>query len=100
VSLQLSRRLLTLQRKTHELEPDSAIAKCAQRGDRRISRYAFNSAISAAQARRTSRSLMRLGAHDLAACYQDLAGLLDTYSSITNADIRTRFNSNNQGEMK
>lgn len=100
VSLQLSRRLLTLQRKTHELEPDSAIAKCAQRGDRRISRYAFNSAISAAQARRTSRSLMRLGAHDLAACYQDLAGLLDTYSSITNADIRTRFNSNSQGEMK
>ena len=100
VSLQLSRRLLTLQRKTHELEPDSAIAKCAQRGDRRISRYAFNSAISAAQARRTSRSLMRLGAHDLAACYQDLPGLLDTYSSITNADIRTRFNSNSQGEMK
>jgi uncharacterized membrane protein YccC len=100
VSLQLSRRLLTLQRQTRELEPDSAIAKCAQRGERRISRYASTPAISAAQARRTSRSLTRLGAHALAAGYQDLAGLLDTYSSITNADIRIHSSSNNQGEMK
>jgi uncharacterized membrane protein YccC len=100
VSLQLSRRLLTLQRQTRELEPDSAIATCAQRGERRISRYASNPAISAAQARRTSRSLTRLGAHALAAGYQDLAGLLDTYSSIPNADIRIRSSSNNQGEMK
>lgn len=100
VSLQLSRRLLTLQRQTRELEPDSAIATCAQRGEQRISRYASTPAISAAQARRTSRSLTRLGAHALAAGYQELAGLLDTYSSITNADIRIHSSSNNQGEMK
>ncbi|OWP69528.1 FUSC family protein [Pseudomonas sp. K2I15] len=88
VSLQLSRQLIWLQRKTRDLQPDSSIAKCVQRGDRRISRYASHSAISAAQARRTSRSLTRLGAHDLAACYQDLAGLLQKYAG---ADIPTRF---------
>lgn len=88
VSLQLGRQLRLLHRKTRDLEPDSSIARCVQAGDRRIARYAFDSAISAAQARRTSRSLIRLGARDLAACYRDLAGLLDQYQR---ADIRTSF---------
>ncbi|WP_460135878.1 FUSC family protein [Pseudomonas sp. S1_E04] len=100
VSLQLSRQLGFLQRKTRGLPPDSLIAKCAQTGDRRISRYAAHAAISAAQARRTSRSLIRLGAHDLAACYRDLAGLLDQYNRVANADIHTRFSPNHTGEMK
>jgi hypothetical protein len=88
VSLQLGRQLRLLHRKTRDLEPHSSIARCVQAGDRRIARYAFDSAISAAQARRTSRSLIRLGARDLAACYRDLAGLLDQYQR---ADIRTSF---------
>lgn len=79
VSLQLSRSLGRLQRKTGQLAPGSAIAECAQRGARRLSRHALNTAVSAAQARRTAKSMRRLGAPHLAACYEELAGLLEQY---------------------
>lgn len=90
VSLQLGRQLRLLHRKTRDLEPDSLIARCAQTGARRISRYAAHSSVSAAQARRTSRSLTRLGAHELAACYQDLAGLLDQYTQVSANTTKVR----------
>lgn len=90
VSLQLGRQLRLLHRKTRDLDPDSSIAQCVQTGNRRISRHASHSAISAAQARRTSRSLTRLGAHDLAACYQDLAGLLDHYTQVSANTTKVR----------
>ncbi|MCI0996681.1 FUSC family protein [Pseudomonas corrugata] len=80
-ALQLSRQWIRLQRQTRDLDPESSVGKCARRGDRRISRYASHPAISAVQARRTSRSLTRLDAHDLAAGYLALAGLLETYAS-------------------
>jgi len=79
-----------LHRKTLDLEPESSIANCVRTGDRRISRYAAHSSISAAQARRTSRSLMRLGARDLAAGYQDLAGLLDRYTQVSADTTKVR----------
>jgi uncharacterized membrane protein YccC len=90
VSLQLGRQWMWLHRKTLDLEPESSIANCVRTGDRRISRYAAHSSISAAQARRTSRSLMRLGARDLAAGYQDLAGLLDRYTQVSADTTKVR----------
>ncbi|MDU9035667.1 FUSC family protein [Pseudomonas corrugata] len=87
-ALQLSRQLIRLQRQTRDLEPESLVGTCARRGDRRISTHASHLAISAAQARRTSKSLTRLGAHDLAAGYLELARLLESYASVASADIR------------
>ncbi|MHC8326657.1 FUSC family protein [Pseudomonas sp. LB1P83] len=82
LSLQLSKQLSRLQRKARRIEPGSPVAYCAQSGARRIARSAYDPAISAAQARRTSRSMRRLGAHQLAMCYQDLAWLLEQYANI------------------
>ncbi|WP_053144561.1 FUSC family protein [Pseudomonas sp. P97.38] len=90
-ALQLSRQLIRLQRKTRDLAPESSTGQCARRGDRRISTSASDPAISAAQARRTASSLTRLGAHDLAADYRELARLLETYAHLVSADKRKRF---------
>ncbi|EJL02486.1 MULTISPECIES: FUSC family protein [Pseudomonas] len=82
LSLQLSKQLNRLQRKASCIDPESPIARCAQTGARRIARYAHAPAISAAQARRTSKSMSRLGAHHLSISYQDLARLLEQYANI------------------
>ncbi|SFN93783.1 Uncharacterized membrane protein YccC [Pseudomonas sp. NFACC24-1] len=82
LSLQLSKQLSRLQRNASGIDPESPVAQCAQTGARRIARYAHHPAISAAQARRTSRSMRRLGAHHLAICYQDLARLLEQYANV------------------
>ncbi|OPA89457.1 fusaric acid resistance protein [Pseudomonas fluorescens] len=81
LSLQLSKQLSRLQRKASRIAPGSPVAQCAQTGTRRIARFAYDPAIGAVQARRTARSMERLGAHHLAACYQDLAGLLEAYAN-------------------
>jgi len=82
LSLQLSKQLSRLQRNASGIDPESPVAQCAQTGARRIARYAHHPAISAAQARRTSRSMRRLGARHLAICYQDLAWLLEQYANV------------------
>lgn len=82
LSLQLSKQLDRLQRNASGIDPESPVALCAQTGSRRIAQYAHHPAISAAQARRTSRSMSRLGAHHLAFCYQDLAWLLEQYAKV------------------
>ncbi|UOP12105.1 FUSC family protein [Pseudomonas palleroniana] len=97
LSLQLSRELGRLQRKASRVDPASPIAKCAQAGIRRISRYAHAPSIGAAQARRTSKSMTRLGAHHLAACYQYLAWLLERYANTTNPSGAPRNRSRLQG---
>ncbi|WP_223496270.1 FUSC family protein [Pseudomonas sp. A-RE-26] len=81
LSLQLSKQLSRLQREASGIAPGSPVAQCAQTGARRMARYAYDPAISAAQARRTARSMRRLGAPDLAICYQDLAWLLEQYAN-------------------
>lgn len=82
LSLQLSKQLSRLQRNASGIDPESPVGQCSQTGARRIARYAHHPAISAAQARRTSRSMSRLGAHHLAICYQDLAWLLEQYANV------------------
>lgn len=82
LSLQLSKQLRRLQAKAKRVEPGSPVARCAQSGARRIARWAGDPAICAAQARRTSRSMRRLGAHALATCYHDLAWLLEQYAQL------------------
>ncbi|WP_123343358.1 FUSC family protein [Pseudomonas brassicacearum] len=82
LSLQLSKELSRLQRKASCIDAESPVAQCAQAGARRIAQYAHHPAISAVQARRTSRSMRRLGAHHLAICYQDLAWLLEQYANV------------------
>ncbi|MDO7896931.1 FUSC family protein [Pseudomonas citrulli] len=91
VSLQLSRQWLWLQHKARDLAPGSSLGQCARQGERRIARHASQPALGAAQARRTSRALARLGAHELAAGYLELASLLEEYARVTTADTRTSF---------
>ncbi|MCK3831142.1 FUSC family protein [Pseudomonas fluorescens] len=82
LSLQLSKQLNRLQRKASGVDPASPVARCVQSGARRVARYAHHPAIGAAQARRTSRSLSRLGAPHLASGYQHLARLLEQYANL------------------
>ncbi|QXI31138.1 FUSC family protein [Pseudomonas vanderleydeniana] len=87
LSLQLGRELKRLQRKASALDPSSPIARCAQAGRLRIARNAHAPSISAAQARRTSKTMTRLGAPHWAACYQDLAWLLQRYANTTHCPL-------------
>lgn len=81
LSLQLGSELRRLHLKANRLDPESSIAKCAATGTQRISRFAYDPAIAAVQACRTSKALARRGAHHLAECYQDLGWLLEQYAS-------------------
>lgn len=82
LSLQLSKQLNRLQRKASGIEPASPVAQCVQSGAQRIARYAHHPAIGAAQARRTSLSLSRLGEPHLASGFQHLARLLEQYANL------------------
>ncbi|TSD77759.1 FUSC family protein [Pseudomonas sp. KBS0710] len=95
LSLQLSRSLQRLQDQARHLPPDTPSARCAQSGARRLSRFAAHPALNALQARRTARALTRLGARELAGCYQDAADLLAQYAR---AEGGAHLNLNNQGE--
>ena len=80
LSLQLSRSLQRLQDQARHLPPGTPIARCAQSGARRLSRFAAHPALNALQARRTAHALARLGACELAGCYRDAADLLAQYA--------------------
>lgn len=80
LSLQLSRSLKRLQDQAGHLPAGTPLARCAQNGARRLSRFAAHPALNALQARRTARALTRLGARELAGCYQDAADLLEQYA--------------------
>ncbi|MCF5544234.1 FUSC family protein [Pseudomonas salomonii] len=80
LSLQLSRSLQRLQAQARHLPPGTPLARCAQNGARRLSRFAAHPALNALQARRTAHALKRLGARELAGCYQDAADLLAQYA--------------------
>lgn len=80
LSLQLSRSLGRVYDTTRALRPGTPVARCAQRGVRRLSTYAFEPGINAIQARRTANALRLLGAGELAGCYQEVAELLGAYA--------------------
>ena len=81
LSLQLSRSLGRVYARTRELTPGTPVARCAQRGIRRLSRHASEPGLNALQARRTAQGLRLLGAGELARCYQEVAQLLGAYAA-------------------